>query len=356
MSKILHISRTMGQGGAEKIVFQLCEEFKDEFSEIYVASRGGHLVNALEKHAINHLTIDDIEKKTISVLLKNFLQLNKLIKKHDIGIVHIHHRMGLVYAQMLRLFNPKLKVIYTAHNIFKDNYFLYKLLLTKVICIAVGKGVKDSLPLKNKKHVIVIYNGVRKPEDEYIPTELKGFEGTKILCIARLSEQKGHKYLLDSVKQLKDELPENDFKVYFLGEDEHGHEHVLRELVAEYKISNKIEFLGYKKDVHNYINDCDFAVLPSLWEGFPLTPIEVFMNKRTIVATDIKGTDEIVNESNGMLVTPADAISLKEGMKKLLENLDLRNAKEEQAFISYTNNFSFERFVSQYREIYKDKE
>lgn len=350
---ILHISRTMGQGGAEKIVFQLSEAFVDLFEKTYIASIGGQLVEELERQGVNHIVLEDIEKKNPKTLLSNYRILNGLIRGNKISLVHVHHRMGLLYAQFLRLFNPSLRIIYTAHNIFKDNQFLYKLLLTKVTCIAVGDGVKESLPLKNKDNVIVIYNGVRESNDDYSPTELMGYTGCKILCAARLSEQKGQKYLLASVKQLKEELTNIDFKVYLLGDGEDREK--LKKLSMTYDIDNFVEFLGYRRNVNNYIKDSDFVVLPSLWEGFPLTPIEVFMNKKTIVATNIKGTDEIVTDTNGILVSPADSNSLADGLRFLIENPEARKSKEIKAFNDYTNNFSYGQFIAQYKKIFLEE-
>lgn len=348
--KILHISRTMGQGGAEKVVFQLSEAFVNLFEKTFVASVGGQLVEELNNKGIDHFVIEDIEKKNIKTLWTNYRVLSDLIKKHKIEYLHIHHRMGLVYAQLLRLCNPNLRIIYTAHNIFKDNQFLYKLLLTKVTCIAVGNGVKESLPQKNRGEIIVIYNGVKESDNKYSPTELIDYPGCNILCVARLSEQKGQKYLLESVKQLKGDLPSTDFKVLLLGDGEDRGD--LEKLSADYGISDKIEFLGYRRDVSSYIKDSDFVVLPSLWEGFPLTPIEVFMNEKTIVATNIKGTNEIVTERNGVLVSPADIDSLTTGIRLLIENPDVRNKKARVAFEDYKRKFAYSQFTEQYKGIY----
>lgn len=347
---ILHISRTMGQGGAEKVVFQLSDSFIDLFEQTFVVSIGGQLVDELEKKGIHHNIIEDIESKNPKIIFKIFKFLSTFIKKNKIGLIHVHHRMGLLYAQLLRFFNPNLKIIYTAHNIFNNNLLLYRFLLTNVICIAVGDGVKESLPLTRKSDVIVIYNGVQESKDIYSPTELTEYSGCKILCIARLSEQKGHKYLLESVKQLKSTLLNPDFMVYLLGDGEDKES--LQKSAEDYGIADRIEFLGYRRNVHDFIKDCDFVVLPSLWEGFPLTPIEVFMNKKTIVATNIKGTDEIVNDLNGVLVSPADSHSLADGLKCLIENPKDRKMKEKQAFNDYNKKFSYEQFVACYKNVF----
>ena len=67
--KILHISRTMGQGGAEKVVYQLC---KDCNIESFVASSGGAYVAQLKKIGIKHCKINDIANKNPFVFSNKF--------------------------------------------------------------------------------------------------------------------------------------------------------------------------------------------------------------------------------------------------------------------------------------------
>ena len=62
--------------------------------------------------------------------------------------------------------------------------------------------------------------------------------------------------------------------------------------------------MGYRSDVQNLISQLDLGVLSSLWEGLPFTPIEVFSMEKTIVATDVDGTSEIVKDmENGLLIS-----------------------------------------------------
>ena len=70
---ILHISRTMGQGGAEKVVFQICKDSNKY--KMFVASTGGFYENDLKKYGIKHYRIPDIARKNPLVLLKTFLRL-----------------------------------------------------------------------------------------------------------------------------------------------------------------------------------------------------------------------------------------------------------------------------------------
>ena len=77
--KVLHITRTIGQGGAEKIVLQLCKDVVG--FDHFVASCGGiHEIN-LYKLEIEHFKIPDIDKKNPLLMLQTLTTLNKVIRK-----------------------------------------------------------------------------------------------------------------------------------------------------------------------------------------------------------------------------------------------------------------------------------
>ena len=74
-NNILHISRTMDIGGAERIVYQLSSDLKDEFDSVHVASTGGLWEPELETQGIIHHKIQDIDSKNC------FLKFIKLLRQ-----------------------------------------------------------------------------------------------------------------------------------------------------------------------------------------------------------------------------------------------------------------------------------
>ena len=347
---ILHISRTMGQGGAEQIVFQLATSLRKEFDNVVIASIGGQKVEQLSQYAITHVEIDDIERKQITSLLRNLKILVTTIRRYGITHIHAHHRMGLLYCQILRSIFPKIRFIYTAHNIFTTNNKLYKQLIQNMEIVAVGEGVKRHLIQDvgvPSERIQIIYNGVQKVENiSDTVEEFSLYSGKKVLCVARLNKQKGIEYLISALKKVK----QDDYKVFFVGEGELLAK--LQEQVASYKLSNKVAFLGYQSNVQDYIRQCDFMVLPSLWEGFPLTPIECFMNQKTIIATDIAGTNEIVNGFNGLLVETKNVLSLADAIEFFLHNPEVVAKKSEKAYQTYKEKFSYDIFLQSYKKLY----
>ena len=160
-NNILHISRTMDIGGAERIVYQLSSDLKDEFDSVHVASTGGIWESNLAAKGIQHHKIIDIDSKNPLTVLKLLYSIHQIIKNNEITIVHTHHRMAAFYIRLLKLFNSKLKHIYTAHNVFKDKLPLYRFALKNAKSVAVGeavnKNLKEDVGITDSR---VIYNGV----------------------------------------------------------------------------------------------------------------------------------------------------------------------------------------------------
>lgn len=348
-NNILHISRTMDIGGAERIVYQLSSDLKDEFDSVHVASTGGLWESELAAKGIQHHKILDIDSKNPLTVLKLLTSIRQIIKKNEITIVHTHHRMAAFYIRLLKLVHPKLIHVYTAHNVFKDKLPLYGFALKNAKSVAVGEAVK-----KNLKEDVgitdsrVIYNGVVLKETNDQVDEIISYSGIKLGCIARLSEQKGLTYLIDAMSL----LTIKDIRLFIVGEGELREE--LENKVKELDLQDSVTFLGYRKDIVECINSFDFCVLPSVFEGFGLVAIEAFMNSKTLVATDIPGLNEVVTNKNGVLVPAKDSAALASAIDKLATDATLRQELASQAKKDYENKFSYPLFLENYRELYRE--
>jgi len=348
-NSILHISRTMDIGGAERIVYQLSSDLKDEFDSVHVASTGGLWESELAAQGIQHHKILDIDSKNPVTVLKLLFSIHQIIKQKGITIVHTHHRMAAFYIRLLKLVHPKLIHVYTAHNVFKDKLPLYGFALKNAKSVTVGeavnKNLKEDVGITDSR---VIYNGVVLKETDDQVDEIISYGGIKLGCIARLSEQKGLTYLLDAMSL----LTIKDIRLFIVGEGELREE--LENKVKELNLQDSVIFLGYRKDIVECINSFDFCVLPSVFEGFGLVAIEAFMNSKTLVATDIPGLNEVVTNKNGVLVPAKDPAALASAIDKLATDATLRQELASQAKKDYENRFSYPMFLENYRALYRE--
>ena len=347
-NNILHISRTMDIGGAERIVYQLATDLKDEFDQVHVASTGGLWEEKLAENGIQHHQILDVDSKQPATVLKILASLSKIIKENEITLVHTHHRMAAFYVRLLQMRHPKLIHVYTAHNVFKDKLPLYKFALGKAHAIAVGEAVNENLKADvGIKETTVIYNGVLMKESQDTVAEIAQTPGVKIGCIARLSEQKGLPYLIQAMSLVTNP----SVSLFIVGDGELRND--LMNQTKELALEKRIHFLGYRSDVVECINSFDFCVLPSVFEGFGLVAIEAFMNAKTMIATDIPGVNEVVNSENGILVPAEDPQALAQAIKDLAGNPEKRASLATQAKRDYDTKFSYSIFLDNYRHFYQ---
>lgn len=355
---ILFFTRTMELGGTENVILQLCETFKPLVNKIVVCSCGGVNEKKLKELNIKHYTIPDIENKNPSCILTVSKMLKKIIKNENITVVHTHHRMAAFYVAFLKIYK-KCLFINTSHNTFDNKVKFTRYAYKHANLVACGEMVKKNLVETfglPEKQVTVIHNAVKPFVDQIkVDPFIKQLhdEGFYVVGnIGRLSEQKGMEYFINAIPTVKLCMSNVKFVIVGTGEDEKK----LMDLVIKLDLKDDCYFLGYRSDVQNLMSQLDLVVLSSLWEGLPLTPIEAFSVGRTVVATAVDGTVEIVNDGiNGYLVSPKNSLEIAEKVIDVLQNKELRNSFEKEALQTYEDDFSFNQLKKSYQNYYESR-
>ena len=352
---ILFFTRTMKLGGTENVILQLCEILKPKVNKIVVCSCGGVNIEKLRSMGIAHYQIPDIENKSVSTMRKVISMVKKVVDKEGITIIHTHHRMAAFYVSLLGLYK-KCKFLNTSHNTFENKKILTRFAYKHAKLIACGEMVKKNLiDVFGLNNVSVVHNSVPAftggIETDTLIEKLH-MEGHFVIGnVGRLSEQKGMKYYIQAVPGVLSVHPEARFLIIGSGEDEEK----LKVLTHKLGIQNKVYFTGYRSDIQNLMSQLDLVVLSSLWEGFPLTPIEAFSVGKTIVATAVDGTVEIVKDGkNGFLVSPRSSDEITNKINWVIEHEAERMVMEKQALSCYKDEFSMKVFADGYIECYKE--
>lgn len=342
---ILLFTRTMEVGGTENVVLQLCEILQPLAKKIVVCSCGGVNVKKLEVMGIQHYEIPDIEKKTPQNIVQAIVQVNNIVKKEKITVIHTHHRMAAFITHFIKTFE-RIYMISTLHGTFSDKHYLTRFAYGNANIIACGNAVKNNFVEEFKipnDRITVITNAIKKDESKIIPIpELKGKKDhIKIGYIGRLSKEKGIDILINAIGKSEFKM-EN---IYFFVVGNGPLESELKSMVCKYNLKEKVYFLGHRNDVQNVMRQLDFIVLPSLTEGLPLTPMEAFANKKTVIATTVGGNTEIIkNGENGILVEPNNEKALAEAIYRLSNNPDMLKQLSNQAEKTYQKKYSYEIF------------
>jgi len=169
----------------------------------------------------------------------------------------------------------------------------------------------------NEKKIITINNFVNFEANSYSQKE------DYLLYFGRLSEEKGIEVLLRAMLKL------HDYKLKIVGAGENLP--VLRALVSELCLENKVEFLGAKHndDLLNIVNDAQAIIIPSIWyENMPMNLLEAMSMGKIVIASNIGGIPEIISDGkNGFLFESGNSEELAEKIKNLSQ-YDLNNFKK----------------------------
>ena len=195
--------------------------------------------------------------------------------------------------------------------------------------VAVSYQVKDyTLSREHVKEnkVKVILNGINLPKYPIRKKSFKmgilnelGLEGKHklILSVGRLTHQKGHTFLLDSIPYVLEKFSHAVFVIA-------GDGYLLDELEKKSELLNinfNVHFLGLRDDIADLMNAADIFVLPSIWEGLPIAMLEAMSFGLPVVASQVEGIEDVIeNEFSGLVVPPENVQLLAGAINRLLEH------------------------------------
>jgi glycosyltransferase involved in cell wall biosynthesis len=260
-------------------------------------------------------------------------QLARLFRRCGTRIVHAHVRESNTSATVAARMAGVPVVIGSIHNM--DTIRGWRRILQDRILdrfrdatVAVSERVRrnycETVGIDPAK-VRVIYNGVDLARFEGRPTDRQAVLGPLgvppadriIACVARLVPQKSQETLLAAASRLLVHCPETSLLI--VGEGERLDP--LREEARQLGVASKVVFTGKRDDIPKLLRCCDISALTSTREGFSNVVLESLAAGLPVVATDVGGNSEAIEEGvSGYLVPVGDVEMLAERLTRLLSN------------------------------------
>lgn len=282
-----------------------------------------------------------------------------LIKsKPDVVISSLHQAdiLGMIASKV----SGVKKRIIIQHDIvkFKRLIYLFKKIFALNLStqiISVSNTVKDFLikyfEVKNEK-ITTIYDGIDYERFKKGKKIIFNPDSPVIGIIGRLEEIKGHIYVLEALKILKEE--HGLYTTLLL-----AGEGSLRDDLEKYVVKNNpgsVKFLGNVSDVPDFLTKIDILIVPSISEGFGLVVLEGMVSGKVVIASDIEVMNELIkNGENGLLFKSKNSDSLvmvllkvlnnKDFCKKLKENANLFSEKNKQLFNIYEVSNTYQELL-----------
>ncbi len=346
-------------GGVEEFIFTFSEYLKGnaEIEFLVVLFHEGKLFKKLKKNGIRVELVASAFKYDPSLPLK----LIRTFRKHKINLVHTHGYKSNILAGMAAR-SCGIKIVKTEHGRqepsrgFSGRRMSFNLKLDRFITglfvdevVYVSKDIQSFYQMIYRKpRQTVIYNGIKPialSEDRSACLD-RAFMNIGI--VGRIAEVKGHIHLINAVKR----LPDLDrLRVLVFGEGP------LKETLQDYceknGLSDRIFFLGFKDNIHEYISQLDLFIMPSLHEGLPYALLEAMFLRVPVIASNVGGIKEILeNNVDSILIEPSNPESMADAIRGLAGNKDLGKRLQENAFKKVTKKFMIGKMANEYLRAY----
>jgi len=356
--KIVHIIQSMATGGAEKMVLDLAIECNSKHfvTIICLYPSRDYLYEKIAKE--NNIKMIFLNKK-IGLDLNSYKELWSVLSKIKPDVIHTHMHAA-IYALPWFVFHRKNARIHTVHSIATMEIEKLHRIIQRIaykfanaVPVAISQTVQEGIMKEyglNEAKVPVIYNGI---DTKKFPPILSNKNNDKftIINVASFSKWKNQKLLIDAFHIALNER--QDLRLIFVGD---GKEKVNVEARAkDYKINDKIEFVGITSNVSEWLSKANVFILCSTFEGFPLSIIEAMSAGLPVISTDVGGVGDVVKSSiNGFLVPSNDALKLSQAILKLANDTILQQEMSE-ANIKKSKEFDISIIAGEYIQLYRKK-
>jgi len=366
-------------GGIGRFTIDLCRNLDVELFNVTLYSLWNYNTKS-EKEIIQQLKGEGIstfnaadwnEKNPYHSFWNAYINISEFYMQNPMDLIHSHSEFSDVVALMIKLRWNNPKILRTVHYGYKHewrNKPLRRLLFTNLLFpvfydkeVGVSQTVTNTLnrrPLaKVLKHKGVYVSSAidlnrfinKSIHIEDIKSDLNIPENSLVIgTVGRLSEQKGYTYLIDAAPIVLREIPNAHFLIIGNGE-------LLSELQNQAKdlgISNNFTFTGGRTDIENLFHSMDLFVSSSLWEGLPAVIMESMAAGVPVVATNINGTRDLIeNGRTGWLVPPSNPNALGQTMINAVHSTTKKFAVIKNAKY-FVKQYSMKFITKQYQDLY----
>lgn len=295
----------------------------------------GPLLEKVRKEGFQVKTVPFVRSFSVLGQLKAFLALYRIIQHEKPDIVHAHMPISGVLARVAAFLCGTPVIIYTCHGYLFNQpgqgmkSWIRRLLsfvlewicgkITDFYMTVSQEEARDAKRLRIHAHPVFIGNG-RDPARFFPDPELKQQfrkdntipqDRIVFLIVSRLVKHKGYPELMAAFSAIAEKIPEAE--LWVVGErlpSDHGF--VLDEIFnqAQKRLGDQLRFWGYRSDINQLMQAADVFVLPSYFEGLPMSIIEAMLSGLPVISTLIRGPREQVQHLETGLLIPPGSISL----------------------------------------------
>jgi glycosyltransferase involved in cell wall biosynthesis len=362
--RVLECIRQGQIGGGESHLLSLVENIdRQYFDPVVLSFTDGPMIQRLQQMEVESHII--FTERPFDFLKWN--RIKRLIRDTRVDLIHAHGTRA-VSNVLWPGRAMKIPVVYTVHGwsfhagqnplirflrVAGEKYLTSKTDLNISVSLSNQQSGKKYIPSFDS---VVINNGIdqkkfnRQRPSENIRKELNvGENELLILFIARFTEHKQPLILIKAFYEAVKIIP--GIRLLMVGDGDQKEKAL--QMVKELSMNERIIFQPFRQDVPAVLAAADIYVLPSLWEGLPIGLLEAMAMGKAIVATNVDGTREIINDhQNGLLTEAGDVPALTNALVELCQNDSLRKKLEISAPQIVNEQFNAVNMTKKIEDIY----
>jgi glycosyltransferase involved in cell wall biosynthesis len=356
---VLHLQKVAGISGSEAHLLSLLPRLKERGWDIRFLMLHEHEPGAWD--FARELTARGIQPDAIPLAADvdpiAFVRIAAYLARTRPTILHTHLVHADVYGQLTGLLAAVPIRISTKHgfNEFRENpgFALGDRAIASLAHahIAISRGLArylEGVEGFDGESFEIVHYGI-EPDGAVRPYEPRA---PRLLCVGRLIPIKGHIVLLRAFAAARRELPDLQLDVAGRGPLEPA----LRALAKELGIGDAVHFLGHVSPIQRAIEAAAIVVVPSMGEGFGMVALEAMERARPVIAAEIGGLGELVEEGvTGLLVPPGESEPLAGAMVRLGGNLELAAHMGEAGRRRALDRFLQERCTDRTELLYREQ-
>ncbi len=310
---------------------------------IHVACSDGKWLPEVEAEGIAAHRIEMKRSIAPASDLSALLSLYRLFRRERFDAVHLHTPKASLLGAVAAKLAGVSRIVYTIHGFYiregmarfqREFYLFWERVIASCADVALSQNRSDVNTAKQEglyrnKEILFLGNGIdvgrfspsdRLREDRGAIRDSLGLprECRVVGIVARLVREKGLHELMDAVKMLSGDFP--DIRLLAIGpRDESKTDALSPRAAMDHGVADRVVFTGMRLDLPELYSAMDVFALPSYREGFPRTLMEASSMGLPVVASDIRGCREAVDDGRtGILVPAGDATKLAEGIGRIL--------------------------------------
>ena len=169
------------------------------------------------------------------------------------------------------------------------------------------------------------------------------------ICTGEVKYRKGQDLIIENLKLICNLIP--NFKLLLLGRQNQTFVKELKSSLKKMNLEKRVRFIPHQPNDIEYIYAADVLLQPSRSEALPRTILEAMALKTPIVASDVDGIPELVEDNtSAILFSLTNIDKMIKGIHTIFYNDSFRNQITEKAYKRYWDNFSREKHIQKYSE------